>query len=606
MEAQAAAVTALLVAALLQLSAEPSLLRLGADARATVRISCREEPVLSASAGHLEGLHRVAPDAFEADYLPPDGALPEVAIVAAIAAGVPGWTAIPLWGQGDALVKTRPRASISVRIGAQTFGPVEADAKGEALVPVTVPPGVQTALHGKRVIDLHVPATRTLHLASGRAEVLADRSEDVELFAFAVEPNGGARLDAPLRATASRGTLSSWEPAGPGLYRARWTLPAAAPSVERVTATLGDGFESVAEVRVKPGPARTLALEVDRARAVAGEGPLQLHAVARDAGGNEAAEPVQFEASSGIVKPLAAGRAELAVPEKLEGRERISITARAGAVTSQASVALAAASAAEASFPGASLSVRADGRPVDVRLDVRDRFGNPAADAQPTATAEQGSAKVSAHGRTFLATYVPPLLHERSSALVSVRSGDALAKLRIDLLPRLRPFTLGAKAGAFSNASGITAPLVGLEGALRWDRVSVGLEAAYAFIARSETVTPTGAAGPVQVRSRTDLALLWAPVALRVPFDDRTLAWVSAGPQLSALWTRSGLGTTLGPTSAALVPGAQIAVGGEHRFHAATPFAELRFGVLRDPGLAVLRGPLKTISFALGARLELF
>lgn len=598
--------TLLVLAALLQVSAEPSLLRLGADPRATVRVSCTNEPQISASVGRIERLRRVASDAFEADYLPPDDALPEVAIVSAIADGISGWTAIPLWGQGDAQVKTRPHASISVRIGAQTFGPVDADAKGAALVPVTVPPGVQTALHGKRSIDLHVPPARTLHLALGRSEVLADRSEDLEVYAFVVEPNGSARSGADVRCSVTRGQITPWSPAGPGLYRARWTLPPSLPGLERVTATLGDGFESVLQARVAAGPARTLELSIDRDHAVAGVGTLRIRAVARDGVGNEATDPVQIASSLGAIHALGAGGAELEVPEKLAGNDHLTVTARAGAATSQVSVALAPGQASEASFPGAPLAVRADGKSrLELRLDLRDRFGNAVVDAQPVATAEQGSARIASRGGAFLATFVPPLLHERSSALFSVRSGDALARLRIELLPRLRPFALGAKAGALSNVSGITAPLVGLEGAIRWDRDSLGLEATYAFLARSETVSAAGAAAPVRVRSRTDLAVLWMPVALRLPFDDWTLAWVSAGPSLAALWTRSGLGSTLGPASSALVAGAQAAVGVEHRFHTVTPFAELRFGVLGDPHLAVLHGPLKTVSFALGARLEL-
>ena len=49
-----------------------------------------------------------------------------------------GYVAVPLWGQGDAVVKTRPRARIEVSIGDRTFGPVKADGTGIALVPVVV------------------------------------------------------------------------------------------------------------------------------------------------------------------------------------------------------------------------------------------------------------------------------------------------------------------------------------------------------------------------------------------------------------------------------------------------------------------------------------
>jgi len=102
---------------------------------------------------------------YQADYVPPEEQLPQVAIVTAVAGNDVAWIAIPLWAEGDAVVKTRPRGKISVRIGSEEFGPVIADARGEAVVPVVVPPGVHEAHHGKRVIPLHVPPTRTVHLA---------------------------------------------------------------------------------------------------------------------------------------------------------------------------------------------------------------------------------------------------------------------------------------------------------------------------------------------------------------------------------------------------------------------------------------------------------
>ena len=107
----------------LALSAEPSLHRLGQDARAKLRVEAPEAPVLSASVGRIENLRAADHGSWTADYVPPDDELPQVAILTAAARGEVAWTAIPLWGQGDAVVKTRPRGSISVEIADRTFGP---------------------------------------------------------------------------------------------------------------------------------------------------------------------------------------------------------------------------------------------------------------------------------------------------------------------------------------------------------------------------------------------------------------------------------------------------------------------------------------------------
>src|SRR5437763_721589 len=159
----------------LALSVDPSLMRLGSDARAAVRVQADAKPATAASVGTIEGLHRARDGIWEAQYVPPDDAIPQVAILTAAAGGEVAWLAIPLWAEGDAVVKTRPRGRISVDIGSQTFGPVVADARGDADVPVVVPPGVYEAHHGKRVISLHAPRSRSIHVAFGYATLPADR-----------------------------------------------------------------------------------------------------------------------------------------------------------------------------------------------------------------------------------------------------------------------------------------------------------------------------------------------------------------------------------------------------------------------------------------------
>jgi hypothetical protein len=52
---------------------------------------------------------------------------------------------LPLLGRTELAVKTGARARVRVEAGGRTFGPVQADARGQAKVPIAVPPGVASA-----------------------------------------------------------------------------------------------------------------------------------------------------------------------------------------------------------------------------------------------------------------------------------------------------------------------------------------------------------------------------------------------------------------------------------------------------------------------------
>jgi len=166
-EEESIALIALLALAL-HIASDPARLQLGEGTTAHVTIEVPEgasAPRLSASAGSIGEVVRQADGTWAAQYTPPDETVPQVAIISAVARTERGgpqaaYVAVPLWGQGDAVVKTRPHARIEVSIADQTFGPVKADATGTALVPVVVPPGIAAARHGARDIDLHIPPQR--------------------------------------------------------------------------------------------------------------------------------------------------------------------------------------------------------------------------------------------------------------------------------------------------------------------------------------------------------------------------------------------------------------------------------------------------------------
>ncbi len=203
----------------LQVVADPAQLVLGRDAGAELRIATPDdvdEISMSASAGRVEDVRKLAAGTFTARYVPPPSRVPQVAIVAALAHTArgtqDGWVAIPCSGQASARVHAAPGAEIALDIGDRHFGPRTAGSDGVAVIPIVVPPGIREAHQGFKPIDLGVPETPLLHAVLDRSTVYADRTERVHVFAWVVAPHGAAR----------RGDTPAFEPTrGCGRGRAR-------------------------------------------------------------------------------------------------------------------------------------------------------------------------------------------------------------------------------------------------------------------------------------------------------------------------------------------------------------------------------------------------
>ncbi|HEX4386276.1 MAG TPA: hypothetical protein VH083_25150 [Myxococcales bacterium] len=591
------------------LSSKPQFLRPDTDARAVVRIQCDSEPLLSVNAGRFEKLHRVADDAFEADYLPPEEPIPRVAIATAVAAGKFGWLAIPLWGAGDALVKTRKHAQISVQIGDQTFGPAEADAEGDALVPVIVPPGVNEAFHGKRAIDLHVPKTQTLQLALGAQRLLADRAQVVQLFVAVVTPKGEPRRDAQLSIGATRGEVSAPRETAPGLYEAKLTIPAGLIGQVVVRAALTDApkFVSQASIALEPGPAKTVSLIGEATRAVAGESPVSLTASARDAAGNASPEKLKFEASFGTVAANAASVGQwlvtVTLPPEFKGKKSVDIVVRGEKARDAKTLPLLPAAPSKVTFSDSPRTVRADGHSaIRVPLQVSDDFGNPA-QATPRISANQGTAALESNGGALYASYVPPLLHEPSQAMLAAKLGGSTANAELLLMPQLRPAAFSPKIGFLSNFDGFSAPFVGIEAALRSERfgpqLGLALEVDATRRSQDATLDETG-----QVSTQVSILLFHLSAQYRHEWDARTTLWLAAGPSLAGYLVDVSGSKTGSLSNSAFSPGAHAAVGVERRMGFAVPFLELRATWITRPELPTVSGPLRILSLGVGARFE--
>jgi len=597
----------------LALSVEPSLMRLGSDARAAVRVQADAKPAIAASVGTIEGLHRARDGIWEAQYVPPDDAIPQVAILTAAAGGEVAWLAIPLWAEGDAVVKTRPRGRISVDIGSQTFGPVVADAHGNAVVPVVVPPGVYEAHHGKRIIPLRVPPSRTIHIAFGQTTLTADRAQTAIVYVVVVNPQGAPRSGAAVRLRATRGDLSALRERASGLYEAWLSLAAGAPGDVRVSAALDDapGFVAEAALILGGGPASRIAISADRERIRADDPRAHLHVSARDAAGNPPGEDVAFETSAGQLTATASAPGEWDLSLSLEPafgeRKAVEVRARGAGASVARTLPLVPGPLESISFDRPNEAIVADGlTALRLAVHLRDKYGNSVSGVQSELSAGQGHAELEERDGTLYASYVPPLLRAPAETELALRVGPTVGRAQVTLIPNLTSGAVSAKVGMFSNFSGFSTPLIGVAAALRTDRLGPQLQLAaeldYAHRSQSDLVSAGGT--NLAADSSLDLVLLHLTASWRRQLGEENAIWVGGGPSAAAYWTRVRVADAGTRRGFAFAPGLHAAVGAERRMGRLIPFLEARAGWITSPGLSILSGPLRTVSLFAGVRLE--
>jgi hypothetical protein len=607
----------------ISLSADPPRLLPAAEARAHLSIEVPAgtgQPRLSVSVGTIENLRAAGPGRFTAEYVPPDETIPQVALIGAVADGQSGFLALPIFGLGDAVVKTRSRGRTSVRIGEERFGPIVADAHGVAEVPVVVPPGVRVAFHGDDPIDLHVPPSRTLHAVALRDSAAADFPEEVQVRLFAVEPDGRPRAGARLVLRASRGSLGASVDLGGGVYGATWSLPPGPAVDETFSASLEDFPQFKAQVTLaRPaGAAASVALRADREFLVAGEAvEVSVRAELLDAAGNPARDELRLATNLGTaeVTALSSGKTLLRVrvPDAFGGHAALEIQARCanGPASAALTLPLRPSAPAKAHVEFGPSPVHADGiARLRLRVRVEDRFGNPVPDAQPAAAADTGSVSApSADGAgAYAATYTPPLSRERSGAVVQVRAGSAEGRVRIPLLASPARAALTPKLGGLTNFGRINSPLAALELAGRFEALGLPfaavLEASYFFTKHASDLIAGGL--PLTATTHASYFALAPGLSFRPQVGDRTEAFFTVGPSLAMLRTSQQFDGQAGLVLSTSTPGVLLAAGFEHRFGRFVPLVEARWSWHRDPHLASLQGPVRGFALLFGSRLELF
>jgi hypothetical protein len=603
----------------LAIRADPARLLLGTDPVAVLVVEgATETPTFTASVGEVRGVESAGAGRYEAHFLPPREAWPQVAIVTASAGGRFAWTALPLHGRGIAVAHTRPHASIRVTIAGADFGPAPADHRGEAHIPVIVPPGVGFAYQGKKPLDLHVPPALHVHVVPERRLVRGDRDEVVPLRVLAVSPDGSPRAQAPPELSATAGELDPVEEIAPGEYVSRWRLARGPAGEVRVTARLADEEPSrTVAIRREPGPPARVQVEPDVTVAVAGRlRPIALRIRVADAAGNAVDAVPDLASSFGSVSPAEARgqglyESTLVVPQERDGHGAATVTARVADVTGTASVELTAGPAERIVVDGADEALIADGtREAVLRVALLDRFGNEAA-AEPAVALAIGDGAVrsrpdGAGGHEV--HYRPRRTREDEVHVVTIRAGGLEAEARLPIVAPVRRFEAAPKLGFALSMGGLRTPVAAAEVAF-WPerlegRVGVLLEAGTFVFDRTEAVA--AGAGTLDVAANAR----YSPILLSASWRSRRVGrvrwWASAGAGPALLSSEVAASSQPAVREAGWIGAAHVSAGADVPFGPGLPFAEARLAWHSDPALESLRGTLTSLALSIGYRYEAY
>jgi hypothetical protein len=481
------------------LSVESGVVILGRTESATVTVRVDEPPGaeerplrLSVNVGSFSEPRRIGPGKYRATYLPPPTRFPQVALVAVWRETGPDaridFLRMPLLGQTKLAVTARKGSQVKVEVGLDTFGPVVADARGSALVPILVPPGVAEARvtikdpaggTATKDVPVEVPPYNRLTAALVPHAILADGAAHARLDVH--YELGGANLGADRVRVVPTVGAATLESAGKGLYVYRYVPPAgtSAKAVQfrvevdgdpraQATATLSLGLHPPARVLLRPPLAPVLAGSGTRATL----GVLVLDA----AGMGLPAQDVQATANG---EPLGAaeyrGEGLYEIPfvapatYPAGGVVRLEARVKGAPAPGVANWQLQAPAAPRSILARLSPSpVPADGRTeAALELDVRDASGMPLEGAQLLVAASDGTVgalKPVAKGR-YRAAYVPPEVLPAEAATLRVVDTAGTFERSVPLPLRRAPgrLLLGVRAGFVQSLDDLSTARAGVD-----------------------------------------------------------------------------------------------------------------------------------------------
>jgi hypothetical protein len=601
----------------------PSHLQLGTQSEAQVAVSGPEDlSAVSVTVNHgsITKVKQVGPGKFVATYRPPEQTFPRVAIVGVVGstkgARVHGWTTLPLWGSAEAVLQTAPNANVSVRIGDRTYGPIQADARGISKVPVVVPPGVQTAYFGTKVLDLGLPRVALTHLVLESAEIPADRAQTLAARFYAVTDEGKPQAGLSLRARVSVGTITDFQAEAPGVYSARWSVPLGTPSQAELSVWTPADPASMTTTRLKllAGPPAKVVLTAVPGQIVAGSGAdVRLVAVVTDAKGSlTGGEPV-FSTTLGVVGHAVEEKdgtwaANLLVPRGFGGASSLSVRAEvAGAPPAQVTVGLQPGPAKLIAVEPERLSLVSDGSStVELRAQVLDADRNPVLGPME-ATVTTGELTPAPADASQGAHYVyrPPRSSRSTWTEVVVSSNGLSRVVPVELIGASARVTFGPKVGFLTNLGNANAVAAALELGAWWGQhFGIGLEGGYLFVPRDSVV----ASGPlegtrVSIRAHGVPVLLgvgWrAKLATTLSFQTSALAGIVVTSSTIKLQGQQDVKET------SVVPSAQLTASVGYSLGVWTPFVEVGVRWLGDARGNNLTGSLFSVGVSAGCRFDL-
>lgn len=590
------------------LSIENGAIVLGRTESATVTVRVDEPPGaedrplrLAVNVGSFSEPRRLAAGKYRVTYLPPSTRFPQVALVAIWRETGPDaridFLRMPLFGQSRLPVVARRGAEVTVGVGLGTFGPVTADRRGKAEVPIVVPPDAGDAKvwlkdrNGATVaktVPVEVPRYNRLTAALVPHAIVGDGSAHARLDVY--YDLGGAGLPADrvrVVPTTGRVTLES---AAKGRYVYRFVPAAGADAREvRFDVAVDGDPRARASTRLTLGlpPPSRVVLRPPQAPLVAGSGArATLGVLVLDAAGLGLPGRKVIATANG--EPLGSavhrgeGLYEVAFPApaayppggvvRLEARVEGSDASAVANWQLQAPAAPRRVVAALAPSP-----VPADGRTAAVvELDVRDASGMPLEGAQLLLSASDGTvgrlAPV-ARGR-YRAAYVPPERLPGASATLRVVDAAGTYERTLPLPLRRAPGRLlvGGRGGWVKGEGDLATTRAGLELAVpfrvRGAWLLAGATAGYATATQAVSDEVSG----LQARSTAT----FVPVALRLAAE----LW--AGRRLS-LAVGAGALATFARFETSLASGTATAVG-----FGGQAFATV--AVAAGPGELVLEG----------------
>lgn len=586
-----------------------------------------ERPLrVSVNVGRFEAVTREGPGHYRAVYVPPTTRFPQVALVAVWRETGPeapiDFFRIPLHGVTKLPVSTKPRSNVTVELGDATFGPVEADAKGEAVVPLLVPPGVKEATviavdgtgaqtRGASVID--VPAYNRLTAALVPHAVVADGQARTRLEIF--YDLGGADLPPEKVVVRASEGAPALEFAKEGRYVYRYT-PNRGMGANAVTFKVSvegdDASRAQAELTIGLPPPQRLILRPP-AVALRSDGRSTADAevlVFDDTGLGLPGQSVEVFGNgerAGVGRDVGFGRyvVTLTAPKRYPAGGLWQLAAKSGPLTTP--------SINYQLKPGplpAGLTaqfsptpVPADGRTQnEVLFRVRDEAGMPLDDAELIVSATDGALgtlEPLGNGR-YRATYVATTEALAAEPKLRVVEPTGTFQTRITVPVRSNPgrFSLGVRAAVNHTLTELVTPRIGVDALapfrLRGSWMSAGLSATFSRISQRHST-----AG---LSTRSDATMI--PVALRGGLELYAQGTWSLTAGLGAQFTWVHFRTSIsGAEESAAGLGALGFVMGNARLGPGTVFAEVSYAYAPVQG-ALFRldagGPGLAVGFRFG------